>query len=136
MDDKEIFPNSSVDDLKIGDIVLQKYEILNFIASGGGGRVYKAHDNFRDVDVAIKVLLVDQNDQKAHLRFQSEARTASKLSHPNIATIYDFGLFNDKPVLIIEYIDGQSLQGMLNPRERLELDTFKASLFPWLTPYS
>lgn len=125
MDDKEIFPNSSVDDLKIGDIVLQKYEILSFIASGGGGRVYKAHDNFRDLDVAIKVLLVDQNDQKAHVRFQSEARTASKLCHPNIATIYDFGLFHDKPVLIMEYIDGQSLHDMLTHGEALDLNTFK-----------
>lgn len=123
MDDNEIPSNSPTNDFKIGDIVLQKYKILKFIASGGGGRVYKAHDNFRDLDVAIKVLLVDQNDPKVHVRFQSEAKTASKLSHPNIATIYDFGLSNGKPILIMEYIDGQSLHDLLRAGETIDVDT-------------
>lgn len=124
MDDRDLQFNGSTDEFIVGDIVFGKYKILNFIAAGGGGRVYKAHDTLRNVEVAIKVLLVDSKDQRAILRFQSEARTASKLSHPNIATIYDFGLSDDKPYLVMEYVDGQSLFDLLKVQNTLDLNTF------------
>ncbi|MDZ4837959.1 MAG: serine/threonine-protein kinase [Candidatus Melainabacteria bacterium] len=116
--------NNSVNGFKVDQIVFQKYRILNFIAEGGGGRVYRAQDTFRQIDVAIKVLLVDQTDQKSLVRFQSEARTASKLSHANIATIFDFGLWEGNPYLIMQYVDGESLHDVLKTEHTLDLATF------------
>jgi serine/threonine protein kinase/tetratricopeptide (TPR) repeat protein len=111
-------------DFQIGEIVFGKYRILSFIASGGGGRVYKANDTLRNVDVALKVLLVDNADPKSVMKFQREAQIASKLKHPNIATVNDFGLFGKTPYLSLEFVPGESLDTVLERSERLDLETF------------
>lgn len=111
-------------DFRVGEVVFDKYKIVRFINSGGNGRVYRVTDLLRNVDVALKVLVMHQADTNALVRFQREARTASKLKHPNIATIYDFNVAEKTPYLVMEFIEGESLEEKLSGGDTLNLQTF------------
>ncbi len=111
-------------EFSVGSVVFEKFEILALISSGGKGRVYRARNLHLNLDVALKVLLTEAHSQVDVMRFQSEARLASKLNHPNIATIFDFGLFGERPYLSMELVDGESLAKRLERVQRLPLDEF------------
>ncbi|MBX9666955.1 MAG: serine/threonine protein kinase, partial [Candidatus Obscuribacterales bacterium] len=111
-------------EFSVGSVVFEKFEILALISSGGKGRVYRARNLHLNLDVALKVLLTEAHSQVDVMRFQSEARLASKLNHPNIATIFDFGLFGGRPYLSMELVDGESLAKRLERVQRLRLDEF------------
>ncbi|MGD9681520.1 MAG: protein kinase [Candidatus Obscuribacterales bacterium] len=101
--------------LKAGSIFYQRYKILYCLGEGGMGRVYRATDLDLLRDVAIKVLSSWQVDERAIVRFQNEARTLSRLSHPNIARVYDFGVSESgAPFMVIELVDGRSLGDLLD----------------------
>jgi len=86
------------------------YRILEQIGAGGMGVVYRAHDERLDRDVALKVLSPALSDDQGFLaRFRREARTLSKLNHPNIATVHDFDSEEGTSFLVMEYIQGISL---------------------------
>src|SRR5215813_6887930 len=71
--------------------LLGRYRITSKIGAGGMGEVYLAQDTRLGREVAIKVLQPDAlRDESARSRFRREAEILSKLSHPNIATVYDF----------------------------------------------
>ncbi|MBX9696374.1 MAG: serine/threonine-protein kinase, partial [Cyanobacteria bacterium] len=111
-------------DFAIGSVVFDKFEILSFISAGGSGRVFKARDLVLDNVVALKVLITDSKNERALLRFQREARTSSKLNHKNIATIYDFGLSKRTPYLSMEFVEGQTLETLLQEQKTLSLPAF------------
>jgi serine/threonine protein kinase len=68
---------------------LGPYEIINAVGAGGMGEVYRAHDPRLDRTVAIKVLPTHlSSDPDLKQRFEREARTISKFSHPHICTLY------------------------------------------------
>ena len=93
---------------------LGPYEILSPIASGGMGEVYKAKDTRLDRMVAIKVLpehLADDDTFRA--RFEREAKTISGLNHPHICTLYDVGREDGVDYLVMELLDGETLQERL-----------------------
>src|SRR5215469_6899516 len=93
---------------------LGHYRIIEQIGAGGGGIVYRAHDEQLDRDVAIKVLPVGTlADETARKRFRKEALALAKLNHPNIATIFEFGNQNSTDYLVTEYISGQTLNEKL-----------------------
>src|SRR5262245_61570798 len=87
------------------------YRILERLGAGGMGAVYKAYDERLDRVVAIKVLSADTvaHDDRRR-RFLQEARAASALNHPNILTIYEIGEADDKPFIVMEYIQGETLR--------------------------
>jgi len=93
---------------------LGHYRILEKIGEGGMGQVYRGRDEHLARDVAIKVfppgILVEERARK---RFRKEAQTLSQLSHPNIATIYDFDTFEGIDFLAMEYITGETLSEQL-----------------------
>ena len=75
-----------------GQLINDRYEIEKLVGEGGMANVYLARDTILDRKVAVKVLRGDlAGDEKFVRRFQREALSASSLSHPNIAEIYDVG---------------------------------------------
>ncbi|MBX9671421.1 MAG: protein kinase [Candidatus Obscuribacterales bacterium] len=101
--------------------MFHRYEILGYLASGGKGNVYRAKDINLDLTVALKTLIRDASSDKELVRFQTEAKLASKLVHENIATIFDFGLYEATPYLSMEYVDGESLQSLIDRKRTVPL---------------
>ena len=90
---------------------LGRYEIRSKLGEGGMGEVYLAQDTKLDRTVALKVLPADlANDQSRMRRFAQEARTASSLSHPNVAHIYEIEEIDGLNFIVMEYIDGETLR--------------------------
>ncbi|MCC6418293.1 MAG: serine/threonine protein kinase [Gemmataceae bacterium] len=107
--------NSGRRALRIG-----KYEVLNHIATGGMGAVYRAIDTDLKREVALKVLPPELAIKPIVLeRFRREARTAAKLRHENIVAIYEFGEFAGTYFLALEFVDGIDLHEYIARRNRL-----------------
>jgi Tol biopolymer transport system component len=93
---------------------LGPYEIVSPLGAGGMGEVYKARDTRLDRTVAIKVLPASLSDDvERRDRFEREARAVSALNHPNICTLYDIGHQDGVDFLVMELIDGESLEDRL-----------------------
>ena len=93
---------------------LSHYRILEPIGAGGMGEVYRARDEHLDRDVAVKVLPRGAPaDPATRERFRREAHVLSRLSHPGVATIYDFDTQDDLDFLVMEYVPGGTLLGRL-----------------------
>jgi eukaryotic-like serine/threonine-protein kinase len=89
----------------------EKYQILGKLGQGGMGAVYKAKHVSMARTVAIKVMSPDMvGDTDAVRRFKQEVKAAAQLSHPNIVTAYDHDQAGDLHFLVMEYIEGMSLQ--------------------------
>ena len=88
------------------------YEIIDFIAAGGMGEVYRARHSILDRVVAIKTVNAD-HDPSAARRLIREARHASRLSHPNICAIYEVGTSGERPFIVMQHIDGRPLREMV-----------------------
>ena len=94
---------------------LGPYEVLAPIGAGGMGEVYRAHDSTLGRDVALKVLPERFAGNPERLaRFDREARLLASVNHPNIATIHGVARSESGPVLVLELIDGQTLQDRLD----------------------
>ncbi len=94
---------------------LGSYAILDLLGRGGMGAVYLAEHLGLHRKVALKVLIPGKDDdQKAAVEaFQREARAVAALDHPNIVRIFDVSSHNDTPYLVMEYVEGESLQQVL-----------------------
>ena len=93
------------------------YELLNEIARGGMGVVYKARQIALNREVAIKMILSGQfaNDDEME-RFYAEAEAAASLNHPNIVTIYEIGEVDGRHFFSMEYVPGSSLADLVRER--------------------
>jgi serine/threonine protein kinase len=93
---------------------LGPYRIISKLGEGGMGEVYRARDSRLDRDVAIKVLPpAASGDPERQARFTREARTISRLSHPNICALLDVGVDGGEAYLVMELIEGQTLADRL-----------------------
>jgi serine/threonine protein kinase len=96
------------------DTTLSHYRITQKIGAGGMGEVYLAEDTRLRRKVAIKVLPESLARDEARLRrFEQEAFAASALNHPNILTVYEFGVEGETHFLASEYVDGETLHARL-----------------------
>ena len=94
---------------------LGPYEILGFVGAGGMGEVYRAHDSRLRRTVAIKVASSRLNaDPQARTRFQHEARAIAALNHPHICAIHDVATLDGHDVMVMEYLDGETLEQRLH----------------------
>jgi serine/threonine protein kinase len=123
MDDSRSAPasvprvNSQGPDPLIGRLINDRYKIAGIIARGGMGKVYRAEQAPLGRLVALKVLNPNysgENDPEFHKRFFLEASIASKLTHPNTVTIFDYGKTDDDVYYIaMELLEGRTLHRAL-----------------------
>ena len=110
-----------------------KFEILRNLGEGGMGEVLLARDLALDRQVALKFIRAEHRlNEQARARFVREARILAELEHPNICRIYDYVVGADRDFLVLEYVEGQTLDeviaGDLGFSERLEIARAIASV--------
>ncbi|SEP12825.1 serine/threonine-protein kinase [Trujillonella endophytica] len=116
--------------LSTGTVLAGRYEITSPIATGGMGEVWRARDRVLDRVVAAKVLRSEYTGDPSFVaRFRNEARHTAALSHPNIASVYDYGETDDErnpgqrlAFLVMELVEGQPLVTILHEEGRLPVD--------------
>jgi serine/threonine-protein kinase len=116
--------------LSTGTVLAGRYEITSPIATGGMGEVWRARDRVLDRVVAAKVLRSEfTGDPSFVARFRNEARHTAALSHPNIASVYDYGETEDErnpgqrlAFLVMELVEGQPLVTILHEEGHLPVD--------------
>ncbi len=98
----------------LNSTVNSRYRLVEPLGAGGMGVVYKAKDIRLHRMVALKFLTEPRTQGlEALQRFEREARAVSALSHPNICTLYDIGEYEHQPFLVLELLEGQTLQKRL-----------------------
>ncbi len=94
---------------------ISHYQIISLLGKGGMGEVYRARDTKLDRTVALKILPADvATDAERMRRFTREAKAASALNHPHVATIYEISEANDIRFIAMEYVEGQTLAAKIN----------------------
>lgn len=91
-------------------ILAGRYRLEERIALGGMGEVWRAHDERLNRTVAVKLLKPELAEQPSFLeRFRREAQSAAALSHPNVASVYDYGAVEGRPYIVMEFVAGETL---------------------------
>ncbi|MCB0165679.1 MAG: protein kinase [Anaerolineae bacterium] len=100
-----------------------RYQLFKKIGEGGLAEVYQAQDMSLGRSVAVKVLRVQYTRDPAFLvNFHREAQSAAKLSNPYIVAVYDFGQFNNRPYIVMEWVPGFDLRTILNNQGKIPVE--------------
>lgn len=100
--------------MEAGTVLAGRYRVERLISRGGMGAVFEATQLGLDRSVAVKMLLPTlSRDEKMKERFRREARSAAGLRHPNIIQIYDYGISDFGPYIVMEFARGDSLRKLL-----------------------
>jgi serine/threonine protein kinase len=102
--------------------VPEQYELLEQLGGGGMGRVFKARQRYTRQFVAIKFIKEETAGEAALQRFQREAQAACAFSHANAVRVLDFGVINESPYLVMEFVEGESLEARLKSCGALDTD--------------
>jgi serine/threonine-protein kinase len=106
-----------------GQILGERYRIVDRLGEGGMGCVYRAEDMVLGQTVALKFLHPHfAQNPAAVARFRDEVRLARRVTHPNICRVYDLGRIDDAEFLSMEYVDGENLHALLRRIGRLPID--------------
>ena len=118
--------------LPAGTIVDGRYEIIEPLAEGGMGSVFRARRRLLEDEVAIKIVRSDIGaDEAARERFLLEGRACAQLRHPNIVSILDYNLDGQgRPFLVMELLNGRSLRQEIGMRGPLPIEEVQAIILP------
>ena len=107
----------------VSAVLSDRYRLDERIAVGGMGEVWRATDTVLGRTVAVKTLKPEYvGDADFRARFRAEARHSARLSHPGIASVYDFGEAPEGAFLVLELVDGEPLSTVLRREKRLPAD--------------
>lgn len=96
--------------INIGDIIDNRYNVLSHLGTGGMAVVFECKDLFMDRVVALKILKEELLDDKSQIEsFSKEVKASVSMSHPNIVEIYEDGVWQNRPYLVMEYLKTQTL---------------------------
>jgi eukaryotic-like serine/threonine-protein kinase len=95
-----------------GSVVAGRYRLAGPLGQGAMANVYRAMDDRLDRDVAVKLFHSGQ-DAAVRARFGAEAQALARLSHPGLVSIFDAGVEGDRPYLVMQLVDGESLRDRL-----------------------
>lgn len=108
--------------MEINDLIKKRYRILELLGEGGMAFVFKAKDEQLERNVAIKTLKpIYISDSNFVSRFKREAQTAANLNHPNIVQIFDWGVEENEPYFVMEYVEGTTLSSVLAKNKRVNI---------------
>jgi serine/threonine protein kinase len=118
--------------LASGTILDGRYEIIEPLAEGGMGAVFRVRRRLLGDEVALKIVRADfAREQDARERFLRESRVCAQLRHPNIVSILDFNIDADgRPFLVMELLNGRSLREEIESRGALPLEEVQAIVAP------
>jgi serine/threonine protein kinase/cephalosporin-C deacetylase-like acetyl esterase len=112
-----------------GEALAGRFRIVNFIAAGGMGEVYKAEDLLLGRIVALKFLPKElAEDRESLQRFLREAIAASALNHANICTVYDFGDDAGRAFIAMEYLEGEALSARIQKGPLSAIEALKIAI--------
>lgn len=107
--------------LHVGEAI-GDYRIIGIIGAGGMGQVFQVEHKITKRKEAMKVLIADLAEETQIQRFKREIEVQAKLNHPNIAAVHNAFRLKDRLVLVLEFVEGQTLENLLK-QGRLPLDT-------------
>ena len=124
-------------DFASGTMLQGRYRLMSELGRGGMGIVYLGRDERLDRSVAVKVILSDGSgssgsstmDTQMRSSFAEEARLGASLTHPAIATVFDFGFHSENPFTVFEFIE-ETLRELIERRGRLPLDEVRLIIGP------
>ncbi|MEO5743507.1 MAG: protein kinase, partial [Terracoccus sp.] len=106
---------SSVADALVGRVIDGRYRIISHPADGGMASVYVALDARLDREVAVKIMRPGlATDHVFVERFRAEARSAARLSHPNVVAVFDQGECDGDVFLAMELVEGKTLRDVIH----------------------
>ena len=113
--------------LPVERTIENRYRLEKLLGKGGMGAVYEAADTRINRTVALKILRGAMfGNRNALRRFEREAQTAGRLQHPNIVTVFDYGVLSTEGAfLVMELVRGESLADLLKRKGKLDLPTVK-----------
>lgn len=120
--------------MRSGTTLNRRYRLDTPLARGGMGKVWLGHDTHLDRPVALKTVLSESGlsrpeRERTRQRFEREAKAAARLSHTNVAAVYDADVSEDGVRwLVMELIDGLTLGELLDERERLSVEAAAATV--------
>lgn len=102
---------------EVGRVLGGRYRLIELLGEGGMATIYRAHDGQLDRDVAVKLLRPQYGRDAGFIaRFRQEAQSAASLNHPNVVNVYDYGMDEAGPFIVMELIDGENLAEVLRER--------------------
>jgi len=112
-------PSSASHETTLVGRTVSHYQVLSLLGAGGMGEVYLARDSRLDRTVALKILPGElAADPDRMERFAREARAASALNHPNVATVYDVGESDGIRFIVMEHVEGETIAGIIGRQLR------------------
>jgi predicted Ser/Thr protein kinase len=100
-------------------------EVIRLIGQGGMGAVYLARQKALDRLVALKLINAREDDPTFAERFAREAKAMARLSHPNVVTVYESGVADSLPYLVMEYVDGVTLRDAMRTKKLTPAEALK-----------
>jgi hypothetical protein len=105
--------------MKVGDVIGQRFEIIENLGIGGMGHVFKAIDLELDEIVALKVLKNTYQQESDINKFKDEIRLARRISHPNVVRTHDFGQIKGHVFISMEFVQGYTLEQIIKYSTKL-----------------